>query len=167
MSQGKRILLGLAILLLLAVAIVGLEVLRGRNTTVTAAGEPTLAPGAVPIYLDGRLAAGFTPDALEPLKPVGFVEAEEGKPQAGWLLHDVLLTYLSELNLAPGSKITVSSSSRGKSAVLTWAEVEDLQNKVMFDVSNRGTLKLISLLEKLDQRDEWVQDVDRIEVVSP
>ena len=38
---------------------------------------------------------------------------------------------------------------------------------VLFDLSNRGTLKLVSLLEQLDTRDEWVQDVDRIEVVSP
>lgn len=37
----------------------------------------------------------------------------------------------------------------------------------MFDLSNRGTLKLVSLLEKLDTRDEWVQDVDKIEMTSP
>ncbi len=37
----------------------------------------------------------------------------------------------------------------------------------MFDLSNRGTLKLVSVLQKLDTRDEWVQDVDSIEVVNP
>ncbi len=45
--------------------------------------------------------------------------------------------------------------------------MEAEQNMVMFDLSNRGTLKLVSLLEKLDTRDEWVQDVDRIEVANP
>jgi len=34
----------------------------------------------------------------------------------------------------------------------------------MFDLAGRGTLKLVSKLERLDIRDEWVQDVDRIEV---
>jgi hypothetical protein len=37
---------------------------------------------------------------------------------------------------------------------------------VLFDLSSRGTLKLVSLLEQLNTRAEWVQDVDRIEVVS-
>jgi hypothetical protein len=55
----------------------------------------------------------------------------------------------------------------GKSAELTWVEVNEAQNMVMFDLSSRGTLKLVSLLEKLDVRDEWVQDVDRIEIVNP
>jgi hypothetical protein len=36
---------------------------------------------------------------------------------------------------------------------------------VMFDLSGRGTLKLISKVERLDVRDEWIQDVDKIEVV--
>jgi hypothetical protein len=38
---------------------------------------------------------------------------------------------------------------------------------VMFDLSGRGTLKLVSTLERLDVRDEWVQDVDKIEVTQP
>ncbi len=37
----------------------------------------------------------------------------------------------------------------------------------MFDLSNRGTLKLVSVLPKLDGRNEWVQDVDRIEIKNP
>jgi hypothetical protein len=36
---------------------------------------------------------------------------------------------------------------------------------VLFDLSGRGTLKLVSKLEGLDTRDTWVQDVDRIEVL--
>ena len=60
----------------------------------------------------------------------------------------------------------MSSSSRAKSAQVTWAEVDVLENYVMFDLSNRGTLKLVSVLPALDTRDEWVQDVDSIEVTS-
>ena len=46
--------------------------------------------------------------------------------------------------------VVVSSSSRDKLARLTWAEVDDPANWVMFDLSGRGTLKLVSVLERLD-----------------
>jgi hypothetical protein len=98
---------------------------------------------------------------------VSFVEPVENKTEEGWLLRDILLLYVKEGKLAAASAITVSSSVRDKSAQLTWAEVEDPANRVMFDLSNRGTLKLVSVLEKLDTRDEWVQDVDRIEIRTP
>jgi hypothetical protein len=38
---------------------------------------------------------------------------------------------------------------------------------VLFDLSGRGTLKLVSKLPQLDIRDEWVQDVDKIEIITP
>jgi hypothetical protein len=79
------------------------------------------------------------------------------------LLRDVLLLHVAREDLAD-TRISVSSSSRDKSAQLTWAEVDEAANMVMFDLSGRGTLKLVSLLEKLDVRDEWVQDVDKIEI---
>ena len=61
----------------------------------------------------------------------------------------------------------VSSSSRSKSAELTWQEVDNTSNMVMFDLTNRGTLKLVSKMEKLSTRDQWVQDSDKIEIFSP
>ena len=166
MSQKVRILIGLALVILLGGIVLGLEYLRGQSG-LPAAGQVTLTPGSVPIYLDGELAAAIVPEALEALEPVSFTDAEEGKPQTGWLLRDVLLAYLPERYLSTHTQITVISTSRDKSVVLSWAEVEAEQNMVMFDLSNRGTLKLVSLLEKLDTRDEWVQDVDRIEVAHP
>ena len=166
MSQTKRILIGLAILVIIGGAVLGLEYFRGR-ATLPSAGQVTLTPGSVPIYLDGVLVTGITPDALQGMEQVSFVDAEEGKPQDGWLLSDVLLVYLPEQGLAADSRIVITSSSRGKSAELAWAEVKDRENMVMFDLSNHGTLKLVSLLERLDTRDEWIQDVDRIEVFIP
>lgn len=165
MSQTKRILIGLALLAIIGGAVLGLEYFRGR-ATLPSAGQVTLTPGSVPIYLDGVLVTGITPDALQGMEQVSFVDAEEGKTQDGWLLSDVLLVYLPEQSLAD-TRIMITSSSRGKSAELAWAEVKDRQNMVMFDLSNHGTLKLVSLLERLDTRDEWIQDVDRIEVVTP
>ena len=167
MSQTKRIFIGLAVLVILGGAVWGIEYFRGRAILPSAAGQVTLVPGSIPIYLDGDLVAGFAPDALQTLEPTSFVDAEEGKPQDGWLLRDVLLAYLPEASLSPGTMIVVSSSSRDKSIELTWAEVEAPENMVMFDLSNQGTLKLVSLLERLDTRNEWVQNVNRIEVVSP
>lgn len=161
MSQRMRILIAFGALVILAAVVLGVEALR------RASAEPALAPGSIPIYLDGKLAGGFVPDDLAALEQVSFVEAEEEKLQEGWLLRDVLLLHVRENKLQPETRIVVTSSSRGKSAELTWAEVDDPANWVMFDLSGRGTLKLVSVLERLDIRDEWVQDVDQIEITTP
>ena len=49
-------------------------------------------------------------------------------------------------------------------AGLTWEQADSPENNVLFDLSSRGTLKLVSTIAGLDTRDSWVQDVDRIEV---
>jgi hypothetical protein len=161
MAQKTRIIIAVIVLIVLVFAVLGVEALRRAQS------EPELAPGSIPIYLDGKLVGGFVPDDLGQLEQVSFVDAEEGKTQEGWRLSDVLLLHVKEKKLEPDSIIVVSSSSRNKSAELTWSEVRDPANWVMFDLSGRGTLKLVSVLERLDIRDEWVQDVDRIEVSSP
>ena len=163
MSQRTRILIAIGLLIVLTAAVLGVEALR---RAAAGRAEPELAPGSIPITLDGKLVAGFVPADLERLTKVSFVEPDEGKTQDGWLLRDVILVYVDANELKAGSSIRVSSSSRDKSATLTWSEVENPANWVMFDLSNRGTLKLVSLLEKLDTRDEWVQDADRIEVTT-
>jgi len=162
MNQKTRILIAVMALLVIGGAVLGLEALRRQRMT-----EADLEPGSIPIYVDGQMEAAFTPDDLESLEQVSFQDAEEGKTQEGWMLRDVLLLHLSEAQLTPQTQITVISSSRDKSADLTWAEVNDTENMVMFDLSGRGTLKLVSQLERLDVRDEWVQDTDRIEISSP
>ena len=167
--QRTRVFIAILILVVLVGAVLGVDALRRARVSQSpvAQGEPTLVPGGIPIYVDGRLAGSFSPGDLEQLEQVSFVEAEEGKTQEGWLLRDVLLLYVDGKHLEANSLITVSSASRNKSAQLAWAEVDEPANVVMFDLSNRGTLKLVSLLEKLDTRDEWVQDVDKIEVAAP
>ncbi len=168
-SQKNRILLGTGVLVLIVIVVMGMDALRRMIPAPSISAAPSaspvvLSPGSVPVYLDGRLVAGFSPDQLGQLKKVSFVEPVEGKTQEGWLLRDVLLLYLKPDQLQPNWQITVTSTSRQKSAQLTWAEVSAEENMVMFDLSNRGTLKLVSKLEKLDTRDEWIQDVDKIEV---
>lgn len=166
MSQTKRIVIAVVVLVVLVGAVVGIEALRRGASQPAAGAEATLAPGSIPIYLDGRLVAGFSPQDLETMEQVSFVDDEEGKTQEGWLLRDVLLLHLDPDQLDPETPVVVTSTSREKSAELTWAEVEDPDNWVMFDLAGRGTLKLVSVLERLDTRDEWVQDVDLVEVGS-
>jgi hypothetical protein len=161
MSQRTRIVLAVTILVVVVGVVLGIDLLR-RNQA-----PAEIPAGHIPIYVEGRLRGTFAPGDLEETEPVSFVDAEEGKTQEGWLLQDVLLANLRERDLEPETVITVSSSSRGKSAKLTWPEVSERDNWVMFDVSGRGTLKLVSVLERLDTREEWVQDVDRIEVSGP
>jgi hypothetical protein len=160
MTKG-RIILVIGIIILIGGLVIGIDLLRRH------AQESSIPPGSVPIYVDGKLVAAFTPDDLEQLEKVSFVDAEEGKTQEGWMLRDVLLLHIAKANLSPETLITVSSSSRDKSVQVTWAEVSDADNMVMFDLANKGTLKLVSKLERLDVRDEWVQDVDKIEVSAP
>jgi hypothetical protein len=160
MTQRTRIAIAVAILLVVMAAVLGIEALKRRGS------EAAVEPGSIPIVLDGKVVAGFAATDLERLTKVSFVEPVEKKTQEGWLLRDVLLLYVEEEKLKPDSAITVSSSVRDKSAQLTWAEVKDPANWVLFDLSNRGTLKLVSVLESLDTRDEWVQDVDRIEIAT-
>ena len=167
MDQKARILLGVLVLLLVVGAVLGVDAVQRRKSALSPAeGQATPVPGSIPIYVDDQLAGSFTPADLEWLEQASFVDAEEGKTQEGWLLRDVLLLHLAQRDLDPDTLVTVISTSRDKSAQLTWAEVDDPANSVMFDLSGRGTLKLVSLLERLDVRDEWIQDVDKIEVVN-
>lgn len=156
----KRSLIAAAIIVVVAGLVLGIDAWRRSRAAV-------LEPGSIPIYLDGDLSGRFLPIDLEKLEKVSFVDAEEGKIQEGWLLRKVLILRLKKGTLQPDTQIVVSSSSRGKSVELTWAEVDDVANRVLFDLSGRSTLKLVSTLERLDVRDEWIQDVDKIEVWTP
>ena len=165
MDQKKRTLLAGAILIVILGVVLGVDFLQRQQA---AAQAPTdMPPGSIPIYVDGGFVASFIPDDLSQLPTASFVDAEEGKTQDGWLLRDVLLLYLGEDNLQDGSQVTVSSSSREKSKTLTWAEVENKENNLLFDLAGRGTLKLVSTIPGFDIRDSWIQDVDKIEITSP
>ncbi len=159
MTQRTRILIAVAILAAVSLGVLGIDQWRRSRQTIT---EADLLPGSIPIYLNGKLVAAFQPTDLEKLEKFSFVDAEEGKTQDGWLLRDVILIHVPPTRLKGETLITVSS--RNKSAQVTWAEVNDSSNAVMFDLAGRGTLKLVSKLERLDTRAEWVQDVEKIEV---
>jgi len=157
MSQRTRILIAGLIIVALVGVVLGVELLRRQVA------PEDLEPGSVPIYVRGRFVGAFLPTDLEQLTEVSFVDAEEGKTQQGWMLRDVLLLYLTPDALR-NTDITVSSSSRGKSVTLSWTEVDTVENMVMFDLSGRGTLKLVSRIPGFDIRDAWIQDVDRIDI---
>lgn len=168
MTQKNRIVIAAALLVVLIGGMLGVEALRRSAAQPDLPGaEMELPPGSIPVELNGALVAYFTPDDLEGLDVVSFVDDEEGKTQEGWLLRDVLLLLLETDSLGEACTVTVASSSREKSVELTWEEVADEGNKVLFDLSGRGTLKLASLLEQLNVRDEWIQDVDSIVVTCP
>jgi hypothetical protein len=162
MENKKRIFIVLGILVLLILAVVGIEYLRGKSLVQQI--DASLEPGDIPVYWNGTIKAAFSPADLERLPTASFVDAEEGKTQEGWYLRDALLTQFDENLFAETTIVQISSTSREKSIALTWTEVNDLSNMVLFDLSGKGTLKLVSLLERLDIRDEWIQDVDKVEI---
>ena len=159
----KRILYVLLGLVAIVGMILGVDFWQRQQAAVLA--PANMPPGSIPIFMDGKFVASFVPDDLTLLENASFVDSEEGKTQEGWLLRDVILLYIKENKLKDNTQVTVSSSSREKSQSLTWAEVTLVNNMVMFDVSGRGTLKLVSKIPGFDLRDLWIQDVDKIEVV--
>ena len=154
-------------LILIISFVMGVDWVQRRQSTDAnqlPPGMPTASPGSVPITVNGETVAAFTPDALEKLPTATFKDTEEGKTQEGWLLCDVLKLYIPENFLQDETTILVRSNHRQKEITLTWAEIEDPANKIMFDISGRGTLKLVSLLPRLDTREEWIQDTDEIAI---
>lgn len=164
MDQRKRYVIAVIAILLVAILVLGIDFIQRQLAQAPEAGGTPLPPGAIPIYVDGEMVESFMPDDIQHLDQASFVDAEEGKTQEGWLLYDVLVLRLDTSTFSDDTQVVVSSTSREKSAELTWAEVKNLDNMLLFDLSGRGTLKLVSLLPRLDVRDEWVQDCDLIEV---
>ena len=166
MSQSKRVGITVLILVIVIGAVIAIESWRASQMAASGSNaEVTLEAGSVPIFVNGTLIAGFLPTHLEPLNLTSFVDAEESKMQEGWLLSDPLNHYANNVDFTPATEITVSSSSREKSITLTWAELDQPDNIVLFDLSGRGTLKLAAAgIDRFDTRDEWVQDVDKIEI---
>jgi hypothetical protein len=170
MKQSSKIILAVVIILSIIVLVLGVDWARRSAGRLAAPGSTTATPlpaGSVPIYLNGSLVGGFMPGDLDKLQKITFTDTAENRPQDGWLLKEILLLHIPADQLKPETKIVVTSSSRNKWVELGWAEVENPANLVMFDLSNRGTLKLVSLLSKLDEREEWIQDADKIEVSNP
>jgi hypothetical protein len=165
MEQNKRIIIAVVILVVVVGGILGVDYLQRQRAASQAPAD--MPPGSIPIFLDGKFTASFVPDDLDQMEMTSFVEAEEGKTEDGWLLRDVLLLYINASELQSETQIMVSSSSRKKSVTLTWAEVENIDNMVLFDLSGRGTLKLVSRIPGFDIRDAWIQDTDKVEIVQP
>jgi len=162
MDQKTRIGIGLAVLVILVGAILAVESWRNQGI---ANQDNGVTAGGVAILI-GTQSPGYVMEKdLPSLEKISFTEPVENKLQEGWYLADIIRLYVdTEELLGPEAKIVVSSSSRNKTIQLTWAEVDDPANLVMFDLSNRGTFKLVSVMEQLDEREEWIQDVDRIEI---
>lgn len=162
MEQKKRILIAVFVLVVIVGVVFGVDYWQRQLAASVAPAD--MPPGSIPIFLNGRFVDSFVPDDLGQLESVSFVDAEEGKTQEGWMLRDVLLLYVKESKLKDNMQVTISSSSREKFKTLTWAEVDAQENMVLFDLSGRGTLKLVSKIPGFDIRDSWVQDVDKIDV---
>lgn len=162
MSRTTRILLAIVIIIVIIGGILLVDTLQRQRQ---AEKLQNLPPGAIPIYIEDEFYDGFVPDDLSELEGASFVDDEEGKTQEGWMLRDVLRLYINVEDLHPDSIIRVSSSSREKSIDIAWEDVDTPENMVMFDLSGRGTLKLVSkTLKNFSIRDEWIQDVDKIDV---
>ena len=167
MSQNRRLLIVAGVVLVLGAAATLYGVLNQNQLKNAPADSPQ--PGMIHLYVDDEFVANLSPAELSDLPAASFKDAEESKRQEGWWLRDVLRLYVDEDSLSGSSEITVigvrQKSGETKSAVITWRETLDPDANVMFDLAGDGqSVKLVSALERLDTRDEWIQGVNRIDI---
>jgi hypothetical protein len=168
MSSSRRIIIAIAILVLLAGSILVIDSFRrgGCLYKNLRTGSKEFSEGCVSVFSGNRLLAGFCSENSDRLKRTGFIDKKENKLQEGWLLRDVILLYVDKKSLSPDTMVRIESSSRGKKAVISWKEIADESNRILLAASKKGSLKLVSAMKGLDSREKWVQDVDKIEVMS-
>lgn len=168
MSSRQRIIIAIAILVVLAGSILAIDSLRrgGYLFRHMRTGAKEYSGGCIPVFSSGTLVGSFCRENSDRLKRTGFIDKKENKLQEGWLLRDVVLLYVDKKNITPGTVVRIESSSRNKKAELPWKEISDESNKILLAVSKQGNLKLVSIMKGLDTRDSWVQEVDKIEVMS-
>jgi hypothetical protein len=167
MSQRTRVVIVIGVLVVIAVAaaIYG-AVMQNRMKN---AAQNVPQPNMIHLYVDGKFVANVSPVELNDLPAASFTDAEEGKLQEGWWLHDVVRLYVQEDQLGPDSEVDVagirSTTGETKQQALTWQQVTDPANTVIFDLAGNGqSLKLVSSIAGFDTRDTWIQGVSRIDV---
>jgi hypothetical protein len=165
MSQKARALIVVGVLVLIGAVLAVMGVVGQNQTAQAPKGTP--AAGMVHLYVDGAFAANVAPADLQKLPAGSFVDKEQGKSQGGWWLRDVVRVYVKESTLSPNSKIVVTGVRQGtekKASTLTWAQVLDPANNILFNQANDGSVKIAGTMEGLATRDAWVQGLSQIDV---
>ncbi len=169
MSQKTRILIVVGALLLVAaiLTIIGFATQK-QTAQAPLATVATPQPGMIHLYVDGAFVANVSPADMQKLPAASFTDKEQGKPQGGWWLRDIIRLYVKESTLSPTSQITITGSRKGtekKSATVIWAQVLDPTNNMALDLAGDGqSVKLASTMDKLSTRDQWVQGVTQIDI---
>jgi len=169
MTQKQRIVIVAVILTLLTVSLVVYQAVTQNRLKTASSSEPQ--PGMISLFKDGVFLANVVPADLVKLPKGAFTEPEKGKSLKGWWLRDIIGLYTHKEQLGNATRITLSGfkHKRGqKTATLTWEEVMDPDAHVMLHPAQDGqSLKLVSTLDHLDTRDEWVQGVMQIDMSTP
>ncbi|MBC7234756.1 MAG: hypothetical protein H5T69_02860 [Chloroflexi bacterium] len=159
------------LLTLLAMAMVVIDLvfiaLLSRQTPPLAQPQPE----RITIYLDGQLVAEADLTTIASSEIVSFQDAERGERFKGLWVDALLLRYVAEDKLAPETTIIFVGRAPGsgntREVKLTWAEISDHENRVLLGTSRaEGAPTLVGALERLDTREEWVQDVSRIDILT-
>ncbi len=168
MSQKARVFIVVGALLLVAVLLAVYGLVQSGQGQAARAPAATPQPSLIHLYMNGAFAANVSPDDMKKLPAASFTDKEQGKPQGGWWLRDIIRLYVKESQLSPTAKITITGLRKGtekKSATITWAETLDPANNLAFDLAGDGqSVKLVSTLDRLSTRDQWIQGVQQIDV---
>ena len=166
MGQKQLILIVISILTFLTVSLAVYQSVRQNGSDTTGSSSPKR--GMISLFKDGILVANLSPADLNKLPKVSFTEREREKSLEGWWLRDVLRLYLEKEQFADGTTIAISGfkQKRGeKTANLSWKEVQDPDAHVMLHPTKDGqSLKLVSTLDQLATRNQWIQGVMKINI---
>jgi hypothetical protein len=165
MSNSRRIIIAITVIALFVGAILAIEIYRERRGP-RHAGPKLFSDGCIPVHHGKKAPSAFCPDDTAKLAKTGFIEKKENKLQEGWLLKDVLLLYLKNEDFSPETVVQVESSSRKKKVDIRWKDLSNDSNRIILSMTKQGRLKLASKMKGLDAREQWVQEVDRIEVIQ-
>jgi len=164
MDSKKRIILAVVILIAVTAVILVIDSFQRGGTLYRYFTTGEFSGNCVPIYAGTVERARFCSSDAEKLTSFSFTDKSEQKLQQGWFLCDIIKLYLKDNELGPKTTVTVESTARKKKAELRWKDLADRSKMVILAVSRQGTLKLVSTMEGLDSREQWIQEVDRIEV---
>lgn len=164
MSQNKRIIIALIIIVVLSGAILTVDSFRRGGMLYRNFISKKFDAGYIPIYRGPHELGRFSIAETSKLTKIAFTDKTEKKLQEGWPLSDVIRMYVDKNSLTPGTRVMVASSARNKAVSLAWNDIAKKKNMIILAISKQGTLKLVSMMKGFDTRDQWIQNVDRIEV---
>ncbi|MFZ2961056.1 MAG: hypothetical protein WA705_29605 [Candidatus Ozemobacteraceae bacterium] len=123
-----------------------------------ASGHPAIVSGyMIPVFSKGVQVASLSLDHLKGLPAIEVTTPETKKNQSG----PTLLAVLESIGVKDFSEVIISGYSKGRISTAEMTLKKNQVNKLLiFDFTNRGTVKLVSPEIPFN---DWIVDIDKVE----